>query len=371
MNQLTSLFFPDTVLAPTSTAQALLFFEKVYHYLPTEQSHAEDVETQALYDEALCEGYAPAPLGDEIEKFNRVIKDMKSNLMDYGERIRHLSLASLTARNIAESDERSVDSISAAILAKKRPTEEPDPLWNARIVLKLAETLDAEENEITTNLKKLDRHEKEMFSLLQGAEKEDINQKFPFIDHHDSPPAPSQTMLRKLQAWARLFLADHAKNRPLETSILSSDRGEIINFLLEKYTDLRGCEPALLLSIPLPALEGYSSSDFIQKRNAFRKKAAPLLKKLQEFVIGSSTTPSTKGTSGTAADLIGFETIETWTRTVTNLFPAQYSDRGKLFIYKMEGVSCDELFARVLLKDFSPTRRFQNSPSGLLAHICL
>ena len=83
MDQLTSLFFPDTVVVPTAMAQALLFFEKIHHYLPAERSLADNGKYHLLYNENLCYGFAPAPLGTDIERFHRVIKDMKTPLSVY------------------------------------------------------------------------------------------------------------------------------------------------------------------------------------------------------------------------------------------------------------------------------------------------
>ena len=243
MNQSNTLFFPDTRV-PETAAGLLLLFEKIFFYLPAEPGPAAVGESDLFCDMGLYQGFAPAPLGDDLDRFDRTIRELQVNLYDYGERLRRLSVASLTAEHSSDNDETSVSSLVSAILTNHEPIAEKEPsagkerneLWQARIVLKLAESYDREKEEIDARLAKLSLRENEMLSRLTGDDKDEGLGKIP------SAPGgglwtQTDPLRQRIKAWSHLFLADSENNQTHAPYILSTTRLDVVEILFDAYEE--------------------------------------------------------------------------------------------------------------------------------------
>jgi hypothetical protein len=218
---LTTLFFPDTIIDLGTVARLLMLFDKIFHYLPAEPPAARKTGPPPAadpYTEAgLCLGYPPVPVGQELDRFWKTIRDLQANVNDYGHRLPHLSLASQGFSDNFDREEKTVSSLVGRLhsgqpggtAAAAGPDLEAE-LWKARIVLQLAEVLDAIEEEIEQGLTGLTDREDEMLSSLKGQEEEEETEVLAATCLGSIMPEKSSISTSRLKAWSRLFLAEQA-----------------------------------------------------------------------------------------------------------------------------------------------------------------
>jgi len=372
MNQSTTLFFPDTTRVPKTAAGLLLLFERIFHYLPAEPGPESAGESDLLYEKGLYQGYAPAPLGDDLDRFDRTIRELQANLYDYGERLRGLSVASLTAKRSPDNDETSVSSLVAAILTNHEPKTEKkssanegrNELWQARIVLKLAESYDREKEEIDAGLAELSRNEDEMLIRLTGDGKDEGLGEIPSV-HDGGLRTQIDPIRQRIKAWSHLFLADSENNQTLAPYILSTTRRDVVEILFDAYEARCKQQPVILFSIPFPDLQGMTGDEFVSRRDAFRTDARFILDHVQKLLMdtASGVTPCPTGTS----EHVDPDRKTAWTETLGRHFPSPDSNHGRLTVYCLDNTSLADLLAHTLQTAGNDKPAPGRYPTGLVA----
>jgi hypothetical protein len=372
MNQPTTLYFPDTVAVPEAAARLLLFFGKIYYYLPIE-SEPTATEEQP---QRLCQGYTPAPLGDDLDRFNRAIRDLQTNLSDYGERLQQLAAASFGVGKRPDNDEISVGSLIAAMSSDPGPTakkqSQPDEwqqeLWQARVILKLAEWYDRETAEIDARLAKLANSEQEIFASLKG---DDDGERFDGIQL----PGPAEglhpkadPLRQRMRAWTSLYLAD-AKNDPLKAPcILSTSRRDAAAFLLETYTERTQRQPGIVFSLPIPGRCSLPTGALVNKRETFRSEVYEVLDYLQNL-LQDTLTGRMPCPAGGDAGTLDRTRLKVWTEAIRRHFPVQDRESCRLTVYCLENMTLADFLAGTFLPSRQRRPITNNQPTGLIAYL--
>lgn len=342
MNQLTTLMFPDTQLCTKSVWRELFFFNTINYYHSTESEDDDRPACDALEEPGLCRGYAPAPLGEDLERFKMLLRELKGNEGEFYSG----QLSSMTLEYLENRDtENTLKLISAmmeepAKTAKKQDREQNEVLWKARLYLKLAEIIQREEEEMETSISSLADLEKKIFKQLKGDEDEEI----PAIQPSSNSRMPIRTH-DLLKAWGHLFMADHKPCQMLLTA--SHDSADILLDIAES----NGKCPTLITTLPLPSLPA-NMETFPQIRESFRTSNTDILNSFASLFNDLSK----NGLSESISRELN-EATENWRKTLqeNSLLPHQ-PEPPSLAIY-----SC-ELSLSMLMSQFCGTA--QKSPAA-------
>ena len=297
MPPLTALYFPRTSISALQVSQELVFFDKIFHYQAAE---AEEASTEKT-DPGLCEGYPPVPFHGDLDRFRQLIRELKGNEAEFYSG--HLS--TITAANEKNRDEQSVKSLIQSIGGKsaaagKEQSEVRADLWQARLLLKLAEILYQEEQELQKELAAISIKEQELFEALKGEPEIPISLS-PFQQMENRPPVRPEILVK---AWAKLFLAD---NLQANYQILVSDQSDAAELVFDANEALTQKRPVRLFRIPLPAASGEMEHEAsLHARGTFRKAAKETLAGFGSLLTATAakgTTPDTlKNFSALAAE---------------------------------------------------------------------
>lgn len=296
MSQLTALYFPDTAITTQAVYQELLFFDKILFYQPVEIDQ-EEVYTPEDLD--LCSGYPPVPFKEDLDRFKALLRELKGHEGEfYSGQLSSMSLEYMESR-----DRPTVEGLISSI-TKTQDTTEPETktkeaLWQSRLLLKLAEIMAQEEQDLQNELSAIARKEELLFDALKG-DPELSKSLRPQTSYPTPIPVRPKIILK---AWGQLFLADK-KETPW---ILTTDDSEYGESFFEASEALSGQRPVRLCRIPLPYTEGLDIGSYITNRNHFRKNGEETLgsfaRLLEETVHSGQQENTLKDWAGMAAEL--------------------------------------------------------------------
>ncbi|KPJ97672.1 MAG: hypothetical protein AMJ60_10585, partial [Desulfobacterales bacterium SG8_35] len=138
-----ALIFPDTEPSIPVLAKLLIYFTSLSYYLPTETDGPKDRHSAFL--ENLCTKYAPAPLGHDLSRFNRLLREMETGSPHEFSRLFSAARPPGTAGQAGDQDETSAGRVFSALhkdAGTKASVRYKERLWQARLILKLAEMHD-------------------------------------------------------------------------------------------------------------------------------------------------------------------------------------------------------------------------------------
>jgi len=363
MLPLTALYFPKTSPDSRQLSQELVFFDKIFHYLAAE---AEESTTDKR-DPGLCAGYPPVPFHDDLDRFRQLIRELKGNEAEFYSG--HLS--TITAAHEKNRDEQSVISLIQSIGGKspaepQKQTESREDLWHARLLLKLAEILYQEEQDLQKELAAIAMKEQELFEALKG-EPEIPFTLTPFQQMESPLPVRPEILVK---AWGKLFLADKLRGN---YAMLVSDQSEATDLLFDANESLTRKRPVRLFRIPLPAASDEMEPEaYVHARTTFRDEAqAPLagFRSLLSDTAAQGATPDTlKNFSTLAAEWTRiFNGCKVWDLPATN--PARKVNcpgEPHLEVYL-----CNENLPRLLAHVCKKTVHSQEATGSPLAIIAL
>ncbi len=238
MTSLTAYHFPETNISPQDVGCQLLFFSQIFSLAPLE-------DDQGGQDER-CPTYAPAPLGDDLQRFRQLLAELKGNGGAFYQG--HLSRLALE-----HLEQRAPETVRDIISGLQRPGSPPaaDPsiaktreeLWQARLLLKLAEMQNKEEKELAEGLTRLEERQGELLQELKGEEFADL------LQTSNNTPRPPAALHQEplVKAWGRLLLA--GERRPWFLNCFCPEAAEPFFATNEK---LSGQRPVRLLRLALP-----------------------------------------------------------------------------------------------------------------------
>ncbi len=350
----TALCFPETVPTFADTAPLLLLMDGLSHYRATEDSHQP---APPFAGPDLWHSYAPAPLGDKLSPFLRMVADLRGHAGEYYGGF--LSTLSPGAASFQEESVRQLISAMVGGQAQDRTArEQEEALWQARLLLQLAENLYFEELEVTENLARVAAKQQEMLHLLRGDDDSDEGEDelpLPALP----PPAPRVPIRDSLRcrAWSRLFLADASPRRPAVLATANPDAADLFG---EAYAALAGRTPVILCHLPLPALAGLGAAEYLLHREAFRRAATTPL-----AAIASAMAEALK--QGEPGSWDSAAVAAQWEAALADHFPER-STTTRLAISLYPGSSLAAL-CRQVVRDNGTDKGTALPAHGLIVHL--
>ena len=378
-----ALILPETEPSIHDIAKLLFFFNSLSYYLATETDTANPVGEKLFKN--LCTGYAPAPLHEDLNRFNRLLREMENSRPDDLARLFSSEQSPITTGQIRDRDEASAGSVFSALHPdddKKSKARYRERLWQARLILKLAEMLDRNESEVTQGMARISIDEQKIFASLEGLNGigtagpeqslvfEKLEQSMKEIESYaDHSPAGSSTLTPiRIKAWTELFMADSSPDRPFILVTPNPDCGSTI---LDRYENIYDQQPQKLFSLSVPTVSGLGSSDsageyYIASRKEFRLAAKDNLKYFENFLMDTalSDTPSPdrhKEMSKLA------EHVAVWEKLIQVDFPDPATVNRKLVFYSFPGAEPESLLQRLFHLEPTASATAQGYVTSLLA----
>ena len=352
---LSALVIPETKPAVHVMGSLLMFFESLSFYLPAESDSADPGELSPLKES--CTGYAPAPLGEDLKRFNRLLQEMANSRSDDLARLFSSAKSPIAAGEVRDRTETSTGSVFAALHmdnSKIAHIQQKERLWQARLVLKLAELLDRREREVREGLAHITRAEQKILSLLEGdnatgqavpeeiSELEQGAQLIAGPEYAEVHAGGSSAMLAnlRLKAWAELFLADNSPDRP---AVLVAPLLHYGNSILDGYESIWKKEPEKLFTVTLPGIPGpespvFPEEQYFSERTKLRQAVHNHLASLGNYLRETACSDSRHATVP--------ENVAAWEEAVKTCFPALKAQR-KLDFYCFPGTSPENLLAKL------------------------
>ncbi|MFP7753519.1 hypothetical protein ACLG6S_02480 [Thermodesulfobacteriota bacterium B35] len=349
MKKLTVCIFPDTVPRDGVLFPLVQVFDRVVYCQAVENMEIGSMHLDAMSRELirrqLCIFFAPAPLGENRERFLALVSDLRSRRDDYASQLGALSLAGLGQPLPGQKETGS--SIIASLLRgsgieEKSARERELLLWQARLVLQLAEIYDEEQARLEQEMEKISVLQDGLFAELR----EETGEEFALTKklHAISTLTDSQLALR-LKAWTRLlFLGTEDLPEPPHLFVTTGRDG--LDRLEEQFEKLTGQPPRPLLRLPLPARPTAVEAveDIIARRESFRGKAGDLLTGL----TGLLADPAEATGDGQARFAAG---DAPWAGLLEEVFPAAASGRRHLTLVHFPAISARQLFMEAFARD--------------------
>lgn len=243
MTQVNALFSPETSPYAAELQPFRLLCDTLSFYILP--GAGEEREIQG--------GYEPVRLSPEEQtRFQSLVKELNGHEAEFHGGL----LASLSAAH-GDRDEASVGALIPALRlgTKNAPKQKPlnDGLWQAMLILQLAEMFREEEREIARGFLDVSGKEAELFAALRGEAEQEVDEEakealreFASVT---TPGGPTINLLRMIKAWGRLYLLDL---KAAEFPLLVTTSEELGAQLAEMHEKLTGKLPVQLLSFVLP-----------------------------------------------------------------------------------------------------------------------
>lgn len=262
--------FPDTLPKDEILFPLVQCFAEAVYLAAAENDlpDAHDMPSLAglLLAQGLLRFHCPAPLGADQERFLSLVKELRQRPGDYAE----LALAGNSG-----SGPESQDAIVSALRRQQGGGDATDSmarerLWQARLLLKLGESADRQEEEIRQSLRRIERREQSMLRTLRD---EDAAV-FPAAAA-PTVMATSRHLRLRLKAWRHLLACG---SQPLPACVFVTADREAFDGIMEE----RGTAVQPLFELPLPAWP--ADGNFAEKRASFQHEAAAVISRLPDAV---------------------------------------------------------------------------------------
>jgi hypothetical protein len=359
MNSLNTLYFPDTVLSLEQQLPLALFFHTLHLLQPVEGDDQPDTREEKgkeasdpgcypFTEKGFCQVHTPSALGEDRDRFLHLLHDIRNKKDAYVEQLSYLTLASLSAP--ASRGDSSKQAILSSLLqgvdqdSDARTEQDRLALWQARLVLKIAEILDQEEEELAWQLATIDDQEIALFRRLQGEIKKsgegEIVEEDPFqelLELKQKLNQPRPGMIRnRLRAWSTLYLSGPLS---VDFQLWTTRRQEAADILLERYEKESGQAPVALLQIALPARISQEHGDVTEAIEQFRAGSQSQIQALAKVLESLVTAEINKSNNPAGLFPEAQAWQETWNSRVDAAFPANHYGRATLTIYLLPETS--------------------------------
>lgn len=338
MNLQDTLYFPGTAIASGSQYPLYLLCPTLHVLQPVEPEEGADAaagSADLFINHGFCQVHTPCPLGPDRKRFLRLIDDIRERKDDYAAQLSSLTMAAMTAPR--QQDEDTPQAILSSLLGRpnrKSDKEKEDPeqdLWQARLVLKIGEILDREEEEIARDLLALDEDEHSLFLRLHGedvgAADEDDNPLADLIDLKARVRQPAAGIIKnRFRAWKQLLVNGNLPDWPIWATHWP-DAAEII---LEAYERRRGQAALPAGALSLPATAGLTGDEAFAAVAAFREEHGPLAGELL------ATLPAP----------LPAALVARWQTAMEQHFPADQFGRTAVAIHHLAGLNISTLLGK-------------------------
>ncbi|MCF8056302.1 MAG: hypothetical protein K9K37_06650 [Desulfocapsa sp.] len=354
MQSLNSLYFPETVL-PRHLRNCLLLLPDTLHFLqPVEpdRSLTEDTAESDLFTErGISQAHTPSLLGKDRERFMGLILKIRQQKNSIAEQLSALTLAHLSQEQ--NSGEHNHHAIMASLLDGQIPgnsgpkeSSNEAALWQARLVLALAEILDKEEAELAMQLSDIDDDELNLFQELKGQEEGGPDgEENPFaellrIKAKLSQPRPG-SVKRRFQAWTILYGSGAL---PENFWLWMTGLEEAADLLISKYESWSNRVSVPLLLLNLPEQIYMRDADGLKSIRNFQEKSMDVRQAIIEKLAAIVALDHLDLVDPVALLPDAGILARDWNDLVEYCFPEEKFGRQKLDLQFLANISLDQLF---------------------------
>jgi hypothetical protein len=302
-------------------------------------------ENRVLIDNGLCRPHVPVPLADDRDRFTRLIQDIRERKDDYAAQLSALTMAAISAKKEQNGGEERYQIISSLLGSKvadgSADRDEQVDLWQARLVLAIAEILKIEKEDLLQEMQLLNAQEIEMLRSLQGetgTEDEDPFAELQRIKASLDDARPREVKIR-FQSWLLLM-----KQAPLpDFRLWLASSPEAADELFNEFDKRNEGPPLPILELKIPDRIEAGPTYVASRVTSFLEDSARLRTKivaeLEELINNSEVA------SESADNLLskGSEHSSLWAEIVEDHFPAGSHGSATLRFYPLPNCTIGSL----------------------------
>jgi hypothetical protein len=366
MNSFDTLFFPETAIFNEKRYPLLLFFTPLHFLQVVEPGPGSVIDSEADFflERSLYQPHVPAPLGDNRDQFLRLIRDLreqKEHLLAQLSGLATDSNPALAGSDPLDFKRSMVSSLLQKYGVNHATTGTELQLWQARLVLAMAEVLDSQEEALREQLFFFNEDEIATFRSLQGAagpNEEDLSSELEDIKVR-LEKSRLGNITKRFEAWLRLL-----QNQPLPPAEvwLASTR-DSADQIFNRYEATGNAHAVPLLKLALPAQIAASGEYVVERIVEFQQATMPIHRGLvADFQRIVTTVPYLHDGH---ESLLPYDTdwAEQWEGALDDFFPASSAGRQDVTFYLLP----DQPIDRLLSLPESPGVAHGDPAHGLLA----
>ncbi len=341
---LNALFSPETSPHPADLQPFRLLCDSLFFYALPHRSTPLPGKPEQQEQQELWAGYTPVRLsGEEQARFQSLAQELKGHEAEFHGGL----LASLSAGH-GDRDEASVGALISSLRSGKKAASpqkaENEALWQAMLILKLAEMYREEEREITQGFMAISGKEAELFAAIRGEETEEGE-----VDEEEEQAlrelaaaaalsGPAINLARLARAWGRLYTRDA---RAAEFPLLVTTHEELQGLLAEAYETLTGRLPRQLVSLALPT-QAQRAEEYPALVEKFRADTGASREHFNRVLLGVAASGTISAERLTELQRAGNDL----NRAALPFLKNSPTEKAMRF-YAYEGTSLIDLFARL------------------------
>jgi hypothetical protein len=352
MQSLNSLYFPETVL-PRHLRNCLLLFPDTLHLLQPVESDEENrddsPDNDIFMEQSICQVHTPSLLGKDRKRFLGLIEEIRTRKDGFAEQLSSLTLAHLSKEQGYGDHNR--QAIMTTLLDGQVPGDSESEeetkkavLWQARLVLALAEILDKEEAELATTLSDIDDTELALFQELKGETTGTTEEENPFaelmrIKANLSQPRPG-TIKRRIEAWKTLYASG---TLPENFWLWMTNQEEAAELLINSYEVESGRDAVPLLLLDLPEQMYMREKDALESIKHFQEKSRDIRQNIIEKLTAIVTKEQLNIVDPVALLPDAGTLARDWNDLIEYFFPEKRFGRKKLDFQFLANISLNQL----------------------------
>jgi len=366
MNTFETLFFPETDIFNEKHYPLLLFFTPLHFLQVVEPGQGSVVNSEAglFLSRGLCQPHVPVPLRENRQQFLRLIRDI-------GDQKEHLvaQLTGLTTdtdsvpegNNLLDFKHDVLSSLLQKYGVEHAKSGADLQLWQARLVLAIAEILDSNEEALQEQFSFFNEDEIAAYRALQGEADPDGEDLFSESENIKAQLEKSRSanIARRFDAW--LCLLQHQAIPPVRVWLASTRAGA--EQIFNRYEAATKAHAVPLLKLALPAQIAASGKYVIEQIEDFQQATRHIHHGLvADFERTVTTVPYLRGKHESLLPY-GTDWAEQWESALDDFFPASSYGRNDITFYLLPEQQID----RLLSLPESPVISTGDVAHGLLA----
>jgi hypothetical protein len=335
MNSFDTLIFPNTDIFNEKHYPLLLFFSPLHFLKLVEPGNNPDTDNEfTLFSKrGLCQAHTPAPLGEGRDQFLHLIRDIKERKEHYFTLLNKLSNTSVDSGGNGKvtPSQQKISTLFQEFGLGHTASGKDLKIWQARLVLVLAEILDSDEENLREELSYLDENEIAMLRSLQTAQdssEEDLLKELEIIKEGLDKPR-FEEFTKRFDAWLLLMKSHPA---PSVKIWLASTRASAEQ-IFSKYEAVTKSHPIPLLKLAFPAHIMASAEYAVQQIEEFHRATITIHQGLvDDFDQVTTTTPYIPDVQESLLPY-GTDWAEQWEVMLHKHFPAPSDGRNHVTFY--------------------------------------
>ncbi len=366
MNSFDTLFFPETNIFSENRYPLLLFFTPLHFVQVVEAAPGPhlDTETKPFLERGLCQAHTPAPLGNNREPFLQLIRgiaEQKESLAGYLNGLATESAPALAGNEPHASAQAIVSSLLRQYGVAQATNGTDLQLWQARLVLAMAEILDGHEEALREQLFLFNEEEIAAFRSLPRAA--DSSEEDLFREGAKMMAQLENAHLagsaKRFAAWLRLV-----QNSPLPPAqVWLAATRDSAKQIFDRYASISNAHAIPLYKLALPAQIAASGKYAVEQIEEFQQATMPVH---QGIAADFQRIVATRPYLGDVYESLlpyGTDWAEQWEGALDNFFPAANDGRQDVTFYLLP----DQPIGRLLSMPATPDTAPGDPVHGLLA----